>query len=130
MRKSMKKTLAAILAAAVVMSAGTTSVFASHGKGCCGKNYAVCDNRGKNCDRYVDKNKDGKCDNCAVKRGKYVDKNKDGKCDVCGNTRKNCHFADANNDGVCDNKGTGSCGKGNAGKGCGQGRGNGCRRNG
>lgn len=132
MKKSMKKTLAAILAAAMVLSAGTT-VSASHGRGGCGKNNTVCDNSGRgtvSC-KFVDKDKDGVCDTCGIKKGRFVDKNKDGKCDDCKNTKKNCHFVDDNRDGVCDNKETKNCGqgKGNAGKGCGRGNsGKGCGR--
>ena len=64
----MKKLMAGILTAAVVLSVGAASAFAAgHGQG----RYfvdengdGICDNQGSGCGRYfVDENGDGVCDN-------------------------------------------------------------------
>ena len=85
----MKKTLIGILAAALIMTSGTTSAFAAgcrgHHSGA-GRHHAVsvCTHK-----RYTDKNKDGICDKCG---GCYTDKNKDGICDNYSSKtkKKNC----------------------------------------
>lgn len=103
----MKKTIALILIAAVILSLGMTSALAAaettpapHGA------------------QFVDVNKDGTCDVCGS-----ADTNGDGVCDGCpfggvrpqdgtgrrmgrGRGNRGSAFVDSNGDGVCDNAGT------------------------
>ena len=91
----MKKILALILAALLIMSAGTIGVFAA--KGSFGKGF-------------TDADEDGICDN-AVNPSSFIDENADGICDnrknnLCSQPQKpekGKGFADADEDGVCDN---------------------------
>lgn len=89
MKRKIKKSLAGVLAAVMVLSVGTTGTFAAGPR--CSKNIvctrSVCSNTGKSCS-FVDKDKDGICDNCGRKNSSkkgckkyYVDKNGDGVCD-------------------------------------------------
>lgn len=105
----MKKTIFGILTAALLLTAGTVSVFAGgHG---CGRNYAAA-GRGTACTytaascHYTDTDGDGICDHCGREQG------------VC---RNNCgrYYTDADGDGVCDNY-DGGC------RGVGRGNGRGC----
>ena len=95
----MKKVLAGILTAVLVLSLSTVSVLAA-GPGC-GRNFVdadgdgVCDYAGSHC-RYTDENGDGICDNCGALAG------------ACGGQ----NFVDADGDGVCDNYAAGGCGAG------------------
>lgn len=99
----MKKVLAGILSAALVLSLGLTAAFAA----------------GSECGRYfVDADGDGICDNagsgCA-----YADADGDGICDICGVSHAQSgggrYFVDADGDGICDNYQSGQ------GRGCGHG---------
>ncbi len=78
MRQSIKRTAAGILAAAMVVSAGSTDVFAA-GQG----------------SRYIDSDGDGICDN---RGGISTTQNI--------SVRSVRKFIDADNDGICDNYGT------------------------
>lgn len=90
----MKKVMTGILAAALVLTVGTTSAFAVGRRA-----------------NYVDANGDGVCDNYGTGRGQgmyYVDANGDGVCDNYGTGRgQGMYYVDANGDGVCDNYGMG-----------------------
>ncbi len=119
----MKKLLAGILTASLVLSIGTISAFASTSTG--GSNFVdadkdgVCDYHNTNCS-YVDADGDGVCDNCPedgrhLQRGRgFVDNDGDGICDnndgltnsQDGAGLQRGHrgrFVDNDSDGICDN---------------------------
>lgn len=86
----MRKLFSGLLAAALVLSLGTTSAFACHHGGCV---------------NYVEAG-------CGVN---YVDADGDGICDNCGGTGCGVNYVDADGDGVCDNYASGwgrGCGRG------------------
>ena len=100
-----KRFLTAALAAALILSVGTTSAFA----------HGCAQGRGW---RYADADGDGICDNAGT--CVHVDSDGDGICDYgCGSG-----FVDADGDGVCDNAASGACPRAGAGygRGCGRGR--------
>lgn len=110
----MKKALAMVLTAALVISVCMTSAFAAgrgHGR------------------YYVDADGDGYCDHSSA-RCAYVDADGDGVCDRCGlhYSATGCagNFTDLNGDGICDNY-TGACLGDGTGYGRGAGYGHGCR---
>lgn len=72
----MKKLLSGVIISTLIITAGTASAFAFHGKQATKTN-----------NNYVDLNNDGICDNK----------------DTCGN---GSYFIDENGDGICDNMGT------------------------
>lgn len=80
MKRKLTKTTAGILAAVMMLSVGTVSVFAA-GSG-----------RGKN---FVDTDNNGIC--------RFTDADNDGICDYSGS---GCRYTDTDNDGICDNYGT------------------------
>lgn len=98
----MRKALLGVMAAAVILSLGSTSAFAAGPGGrCC----------------FVDADGDRICDN-AGGRCAYVDADDDGICDVCGTAHTwpaGGNFVDADGDGICDNCQLGQ------GRGCGRG---------
>ena len=90
----MKKALAMVLTAALVIGVCMTSAFAAgHGR------------------YYVDADGDGYCDHSSTGCA-YVDADGDGVCDRCGlhQSASGCagNFTDQNGDGICDNY-TGAC---------------------
>ena len=106
----MKKIIAGILAAALVLSVGIVSAFAAG------------PDTGRN---FVDADGDGVCDNCGTGMGRgaggqglgFVDADGDGICDNYGTGAgrgaggQGRGFVDADGDGICDNYGTGAgCG--------------------
>ena len=101
----MKKALLGVVAAAIILSLGSTGAFAA-GPG------------GGRC--FADTDGDGICDN-AGGRCAYVDADGDGICDLCGAEHRACltgegaAFVDADGDGICDNYPSGQ------GRGCGRG---------
>jgi rubredoxin len=110
----MKRLLAGIIAAAIVVTMGTVSVMASPRQGGqTGRNRnaascSTCTNGSGNCSGYgrmnfTDANGDGICDNCG-NGTKFTDANGDGICDSCGSR---ANYADADGDGICDNRGNG-----------------------
>ena len=107
----MKKLLAIILSAVLLLSAGTIGAF------------AVRNGAGKG---YVDTDNDGVCDNIdAAKCVGYIDEDSDGVCDNREETQKpgqndNKGFVDNDEDGICDNRGESK----RQGKGCGNKQGN------
>lgn len=104
----MKKLFAGLAAAALVMSMGAVTAFASD------------DGAGP---YYQDANGDGICDRRAgVCR--FVDEDGDGFCDYCGFCGQGAGYRDADGDGICDFYGTGA----RAGRGYGR-RGGCCGRN-
>lgn len=96
MRETVKKTSCGILAAAIVLSAGITGVFAADK--ICGRNFkdadgdGVCDYAKNNC-AYTDLDGDGVCDNFSAGRaigqcrGLGKGYNKQGK-NQCGANRQ------------------------------------------
>lgn len=97
----MKKIIAGILAAALVLSVGIVSAFAAGPD--TGRNFVdadndgVCDLMGSNC-AYVDADGDGICDNYGTGAGR-------------GAGGQGRSFVDADGDGICGNYGTGAgCG--------------------
>ena len=88
----MKKILAGMLTAALVLTAGTVGVFAAESQA-----------RGT----YVDADGDGVCDNY----GKYG-------CGARKGTGRGVNFVDADGDGICDNYASGVRGCRGAGRGC------------
>ena len=112
MGKMMKRTLAGVLLAAVVLAGGATKAFtAEPGTGtnfADGNGDGVCDYWGNDC-QHVDANVDGICDNCGRNQkerplqndcgGNYVDQGNDGICDHAGNRGR---YADPDRDGICD----------------------------
>ena len=121
----MKKTVSKFLTATILLSVGTTCVFAAglgqNQTGSEGKNGIFeC---AVNC-FYTDADGDGICDDYAsgICGRYYTDADGDGICDnyasgVCGR-----YYTDADGDGICDNYASGVCARGGAG------RGNGFRR--
>ena len=105
----MKKLFAGLAAAALFVSVGATTVFASDGGA---GPY------------YQDANGDGICDRRAGVCS-FVDEDCDGACDSCGfgGRGAGCRYQDADGDGGCDYYGTGA----RAGRGCGR-RGGCCGR--
>lgn len=117
MRRKMKKTVAGILAAAMVLAIGVAGVSAAgHGRG---RNHAgrkfesVCTDMSNFC-QYVDADADGVCDNYSEGTTsnncceKFSDKNDDGICDNCDRERTSKNgcgrkFIDTNDGSVCDN---------------------------
>ena len=91
----MKRVLTGVVATALVLSVGVTTVFAA-GRGL-GRNY-------------VDANKDGLCDHYVAGVCPFRDADGDGVCDNC--TGGGRYYVDANGDGVCDNYGSGGHGHG------------------
>lgn len=92
----MKKQLAGILTAVLVVGFGATSAFAA-GRGC----------------HFQDADKDGVCDFASTACA-YADEDGDGLCDYCGMNSSDenwhgVHFVDANNDGICDYYADGTC---------------------
>lgn len=89
----MRKVLLRVVTAAVILTLGSTGVFAA-GPG---------DGR-----YFVDADSDGICDN-AGSRCAYADADGDGICDLCSADHSACltgegaAFVDADGDGVCDN---------------------------
>ncbi|MBM6829356.1 hypothetical protein H9X85_06845 [Anaerotignum lactatifermentans] len=91
----MKKLMGLVLAGALVLTLGATSVLASpFGHGIMAQRRdGSCLVNGTGWCQYVDENGDGVCDNCAGKglctgNGwcQYVDENGDGVCDNCAGT--------------------------------------------
>ena len=116
----MKKVLALILAAVLLLAIGTVGVFAARGNFTDENNDGICDNRPVQVSEnkgtgYVDDNADGVCDNFTedkplknCKGTGYVDENEDGVCDNFTEDKplKNCKgtgYVDEDEDGVCDN---------------------------
>ena len=105
MKRKLTKTTAGILAAVMMLSVGTVSVFAA-GSGR-GKNFVDTDNNGI-CDysdsicRFTDADNDGICD-YSGSGCRYTDTDNDGICDHAGS---GCRYTDTDNDGICDNYGT------------------------
>lgn len=97
----MKKLLSGVIISALVITAGTVSAFAYHGR----QNQTYKLNKATN---FVDSNNDGICDNRGTcGNGLYfVDANGDGICDNSGTCGNGSYFVDANGDGICDNLGT------------------------
>ena len=96
----MKKLVSGVIISALVITAGTASAFAYHGR--YNQTYKLNQN-------YVDLNNDGICDNNNVTGGNglnFVDANGDGICDNNGACGNGLNFVDDNGDGVCDNYGT------------------------
>lgn len=80
----MKKIIACILTAGLVLSLSTATAFAA-GNG--QRRGRSCVNRGSYC-QYVDEDNDGICDRYhSHASGNYVDQDGDGICDYCGGTR-------------------------------------------
>lgn len=84
----MKKLLAGVLAAAIVLAAGTSAVVARPRGGAGNENTAYgCGHggHGGGCGGYyVDADNDGICDICTLKKGRhYIDNDGDGYCDNC-----------------------------------------------
>lgn len=83
----MKKLFAGLAAAALFVSVGATTVFASDGGA--GPYYqdangdGVCDRRAGIC-RYLDEDGDGVCDYCGFSGQGYQDADGDGVCDFYG----------------------------------------------
>lgn len=119
----MKKLFAGLAAAALFVSVGATTAFASDGW--TGRYYQDADG-------------DGICDHRAS-ACRCLDEDGDGVCDLCGLTGWGAGCVDADGDGVCDYRGLGLCRSGSAcgnyGSGChggygygyGHGHGRGCR---
>lgn len=97
----MKKLLSGVIISALVITAGTVSAFAYHGR----QNQTYKLNKTTN---FVDSSNDGICDNRGTcGNGLYfVDANGDGICDNSGTYGNGSYFVDANGDGICDNLGT------------------------
>lgn len=126
----MKKTFTGFLAAALILTIGTTTAFAAGPRR--GRNFIAKNNNSSNSVKTVcvhtDTNKDGICDNCELEIknwangtgcGMYfVDEDGDGICDNYG-TNCGMYYADEDGDGVCDNYAAG----GGYGRGCGRGNG-------
>lgn len=117
----MKKQLAAILAAGLILCFGATNAFAA-GRGC----------------HYRDADHDGICDFAGTACA-YADEDGDGVCDYCGMNSSDAnwhgvHFTDEDKDGICDYYAEGVCPAGDncphSGQGYGQGYHRGCRRQG
>ena len=94
----MKKLLTGVLAAALVLAAGTSTVFAVGHHG--GHHHGLGAGTAAACAGWSDADGDGICDGCG-----------------CGR-----HYVDADGDGVCDN-----WSEGGRGTGCGRGVRRGCR---
>ncbi len=145
----MKKAFTGFLAAALILTIGTTAFAAGPRRG---RNSITKNNNSSNSVKTVcvhtDTNKDGICDNCELQIKNwangtgcgmyYADEDGDGVCDnygtncgmyyadedgdgVCDNYGTNCgmYYADEDGDGVCDNYAAG----GGYGRGCGRGNG-------
>ena len=97
----MKKLLSGVIISALVITAGTASAFAYHGR----QNQTYKLNKTTN---YVDLNNDDVCDNISTGgNGLYfVDANGDGMQNQTYKLNKTTNYVDLNNDGVCDNMGT------------------------
>lgn len=106
--KNTKKLFAGLAAAALFVSVGATTAFASDGW--TGPYYQDADGDGI-CDRRA-----GVC--------RFVDEDCDGVCDLCGFVGQGAGYQDADGDGVCDYYGMGA----RAGRGYGR-RGGCCGRN-
>lgn len=91
----MRKVFSGILAAVIVLSAGTSAFAAGPGRGRC----------------FTDADRDGICDN-AGSACVYADVDGDGLCDVCSLSHAGCLtgdgmvFVDADGDGICDGCGS------------------------
>ncbi len=97
----MKRILMKVFTVIMILSIGTTSVFAA-GRGR-RRNFVDTDKNGV-CDfAYIDAGRDGVCD-FAEESHRYIDVNLDGICDNCVCQNKHgTYFTDADGDGICDN---------------------------
>lgn len=119
----MKKLLAIILSALILVSAAAVTVSA-YGK----HQNAGCKANGTG---FVDNDNNGICDNKDSspknKGANYTDADNDGICDNRNTSSEGycASYTDADNDGICDNKGEGA----GTGRRCGNGNGLRCGRN-